>query len=126
MKKISILLAILSALFCLLEWGGGNSAFLYEVEYQILFQQQNNIESLTHPAVLVPMLGQLFLLVALFQKKPDKRLVYAGLSLIALLVLLLLLIGVLSKNIRIIGCTLPFLGAAVWCVRLFQQKKPTV
>jgi CHASE1-domain containing sensor protein len=123
MKKAALLAALLSPLFCLLEWGGGNSAFLYEVEYQILFQQENKGESLMHPAVFIPMAGQLLLMMALFQRSPQKRWVYAGLALIGLLVLLVLLVGLLSKNIRIAGSTLPFLASAWWCVRLFRPKK---
>ena len=120
MKKLAIFCAFFTVLFCYLEWGGGNSAFIYEAEYEILFQNKNKADSFTHPVVLIPFCGQLLLLFSLFKKNPSKRLVFTGLSMMGILVLLILLVGLLSMNGRIVGFTLPFLFSALWCVRVFR------
>lgn len=121
MKKLAIFCALVSILVCYLEWGGGNHSFIYEAEYLILFQKAGDTDALAHPAVLIPLLGQLLLLFSLFQKAPNKRLVFAGLTLMGLLVLLLLLVGILSRNWKIILSTLPFLVFSFWCIRLFRS-----
>ena len=122
MKKLAICCAFFSILICYLEWAGGNSAFIYEAEYQILFQNKSKVDSFTHPIVLIPFCGQLLLLFSLFQKTPDRRLVFTGLSLMGILMLLIMLVGLLSMNGKIVGFTLPFLFSAVWCLRVFNQK----
>ena len=121
MKKTAILCALVSILFCYMEWGGGNSAFVYETEYLILFGKAHRADTLTHPVVLVPLIGQVLLLVALFQRQPSRRLVIAGVSLLGVLGLLLLLVGVLGRSVAIAASTLPFLASAIWCLRLFRR-----
>ncbi len=119
-KKLAILCTALSLLVGYMEWGGGNSAFVYEVEYQILFQQGSKTDSFTHPLVLLPFAGQALLLVALFQSKPGKRLVFIGLAAMGLLAAMLLLVGLLARSPKIVLSVLPFWAAAVWCVRAFR------
>lgn len=121
MQKLPLLLAFLSILVCYLSWGGGNSAFLYEVEYLILFQKKGNASTLAHPAVFAPMLGQILLLVAVFQRNPARWMVFTGLTLMGLLAGLILLIGVLSGSLKIFLSTLPFFLSAGWCLRRFRR-----
>ena len=106
-------IAILAAfLVCYLEWGGGNSAFVAQVEYQVLFGKPE-AQTFAHPMIAIPFLGQLLVLYTLFQKTPSRRLASIGIVLMGVLVLLLTLIGVLSANAKILLSTVPFLALAV-------------
>ena len=121
-KKLPLLCALLSFLVCYLEWGQGNSSFVFEIEYSILFQKGDKADSFAHPLVLLPFVGQLLVLYALFQKPPRKRLVFIGLSLMGILALMLLLVGILGRNPKIALSTMPFLLSSLWCVRALRAK----
>lgn len=125
MKKIALFCLWLSFFFCYLEWGEEQSAFVFEVAYQILFRQGNKANTFAHPLVLAPFVGQLFILVALILKRPDRRLVWAGIILMGLLVLFVTLAGLLSNNAKIVLSTLPFILSAVWCIRVFRRAGQT-
>lgn len=119
--KILILLLIISSLFGFLEWGGGHQAFLYEAEYDIFRQMWTDAQHIIHPFVLIPLLGQLLLLIALLQNKPNKWLVYAGIACLSLLLVFMLIIGIMSFNYKIITSTLPFIILAIWMVKKIQS-----
>ncbi|MCB9277068.1 MAG: hypothetical protein H6564_23750 [Lewinellaceae bacterium] len=120
MKRIALFCLWLSFFFCYMEWGKDQSAFVFEAAYQILFRQGDKASSFQHPLVLAPFVGQLFILIALFLKRPDRRLVWAGIILMGLLVFFVLLAGALSLNAKTILSVLPFIASAVWSVRLFR------
>ena len=109
---------LITSLICYLEWGGGNSGFLFQMELE-LFQQDDLSHSLTHVMVLAPLAGQAVLLFTLFQKIPGRRLTAMGVGLLSVLVLMIFLIGILSLNYRIFLSTLPFVTSIV----LFIRKK---
>ena len=110
-KPLSI--AILVAfLVCYLQWGGESSAFVAQVEYQVLFGKPA-AQNFAHPLIAIPFLGQLLVFYTLFQKSPSRRLVSIGIVLMGVLVVLLTLVGVLAANAKIVLSTLPFLALAV-------------
>lgn len=76
-KKLNALIlgVLLSSLFGYLEYGQGMSVFLFQAEKDALVQLVTNTKEAIHPFVLLPMLGQLLLILVLFQKK-TKPLVY--------------------------------------------------
>lgn len=114
---------IITVLFCYLEWGANNMhAFLFQIEYEI-FQTSDKAGTFTHPAVIVPLIGQLLLLITLFQKKPSRVLSTIGLIMLAALVLLVLLVGLLSLNWKIIVSTSPFLVVAFFYFRMWKREK---
>jgi hypothetical protein len=77
-----------------------------------------------HPFVLLPLVGQLLLIVTLFQRQPYKRLTWVGTGAIAVLLLFMFLIGVLSVNFKILFSTLPFLVVAMLTIRtLIRSQK---
>lgn len=112
---------ILTSLICYLEWGGGNSSFLFQAEYG-LFADFKGASSFMHPLIIIPMVGQLILLYSLFQSSPGRKLVMAGILCIGLLVVVILLVGLLSLNFKIIISTLPFLVLSVYYIR--KSKSP--
>jgi hypothetical protein len=111
----------LSFLLCYLEWGGDNSGFLFQLEYQVFIKQTNLLSSITHPLIFLPLSGQLLLLLNTFQKYPKRKLVLIGMLLLAVLVLMILLVGLLAFNYKTIISTLPFLGISM--VFIFSKRK---
>jgi hypothetical protein len=99
-------------------WGGGNSAFVAEVEYEILFKKKNLLEAITHPLILAGLLGQFALLYSAFMKKPNKILQILGISLLGIVMLLILVAGLLSLNFKIIVSVIPFI---VLCIVYFTN-----
>jgi len=122
MQKLIVACIFISSFFGYLAWGGDNSAFIFEAEYQILFRQGDMANTFAHPMVLIPFLGQLLVLIALFQKKPDKRLVISGIALMSILFLLLFAIGFMGGDYKITLSTLPFIGFSVWYIRSLYAK----
>lgn len=94
--------------------------FVFQAVKYILFQKGDVQNNITHPAILLPLLGELTLLYQALQKEPRKRWVIIGMILPGLLVLLLLFIGLFGQNIRILAGTLPFLLSAAWVFWLFR------
>lgn len=105
MPRIFPIGLLLAFLCCYLEWGGGNSGFLFEMEYEVLFKSHYS-DSFKHPLVLIPFLGQLLLLAAIAW--PNKKLIITGIILQGTLVFMVLLVGGLTLNIKILFSSFPF------------------
>ncbi|MBX7052314.1 MAG: hypothetical protein K1X54_09790 [Flavobacteriales bacterium] len=107
--KVLNFLTILTSLLGYLEWGGGEShSFLFQAEAEVFSKLFSNPTSVLHPFILIPLGGQLMLLLTLFMKPYTKFLTYAGIISIAVLLLLILLIGLMSMNFWMVLSTLPF------------------
>lgn len=125
--KIKILnsLLIISSLFGYLEWGGNNHQFLFQAEAGIIYKFFSEPSSVLHPFVLLPLFGQILLLITLFQKTPNKRLTYIAIGCLGILLAFMFVIGILSFNLNIIISTIPFLVLAVYTI-LYYKKTKTV
>lgn len=121
MKNILVIGLLISSLFCYLEWAD-QSTFLWEVEWMLLTNKASN-GSFTHPFILIPILGQLLLVIALFKKQSPFRFVFIGMAFISLLVLMILLVGLLSLNVKIIVSALPYLIFSVACIIYYKKSK---
>ncbi|GAI96563.1 MAG: hypothetical protein K2P88_00290 [Chitinophagaceae bacterium] len=106
--KLLNLLVILTSLIGYLEWEGNNHLFLAQGEYEIIYKFFTDPKATLHPFILLPLLGQLLLVVTLLQKYPKKMFIYVGMASIALLLSFVLLIGFLEMNWKIILSILPF------------------
>ncbi|MBK7910171.1 hypothetical protein [Candidatus Pollutiaquabacter sp.] len=115
MTKVRVLLLalVLTFLCGYMEWGGGQSITLAQAEYQLFFQKPLSSDTITHPLILLPFAGQVLLLVNLILAKPRRRLGTFGLVLMGLLALMILLVGILSRNVWMILSILPFLSLAI-------------
>jgi hypothetical protein len=115
LKAFNILL-VATSLLGFLEWGGGNQSFLFQVEAELFSKLFVDPRSVVHPFTILPVLGQLFLLITLFQKHPDKGLTYTGIACLSLLLVFMFIIGLMSFNIKVILSTLPFLMVAIFTI----------
>jgi cobalamin biosynthesis protein CobD/CbiB len=122
-NKILIVGLLLTSLIGYLEWGKDHSMFLFQVEWDIFSKLINNPSSMIHPLVLLPLTGQLLLAITLFQQQPKKLLLLVGMACIGILLAFMLLVGLLSLNIKIILCTLPFLIMVVVTILHNRKRK---
>lgn len=121
--KILTLFVIISSLFGYLEWGGGNASFLFENERIILSKLFSDPFSIGHPFILLPLLGQILLIITLFQKNPSGRYIVVGVSLIGVLLGFMFVIGILSQHLKILVSTIPFFVFSFWLIRLRPKIK---
>ncbi|HOZ70535.1 MAG TPA: hypothetical protein PLU11_13405 [Chitinophagaceae bacterium] len=123
MKKLLNSLLLLSSFFGYLEWPPDNHGFIFQLEAEILQIAKTNASSVAHPFILLPFIGQVLLLVSLFQTPPKRWLTLTGLLCTGLLMLLLFLIGLLTAHVGIVASTLPYLLISFFVVRINFQKK---
>ena len=117
---------ILSSLVGYLEWGGDNHMFLFQLERDILSKLFSDPASMIHPLIVLPIMGQIFLIITLFQKHPSKLLTYLGIGGIGLLLFLMFFIGLLQMNGRILLSTLPFLLISIITLRYYYLNRGPV
>lgn len=122
-NKILNLLLIITSLLGYLEWSGNNHSFLFQAETEILSKLFNTPNSILHPFTIVPLLGQLILVITLFQKTPNKILTYIGIGSLGILLLFMFIIGLLHLNYKIILSTIPFILLSIITIRHFQKRK---
>ena len=124
--KILNLLLIISSMSAYLEWGPDQSMFLIEGEMEILSKLFSDPLSVAHPFVLLPLAGQVLLLITLFQKNPSATLSLLGMAAITLLLLFIFLIGLMNLHIKILFSSLPFVVIGIISVlHHWKRKKET-
>jgi hypothetical protein len=123
-KKLLNLFLILASLIGYLEWGGGQSVFLFQAEIELFTKALVEPLAVVHPFTLLPVLGQGALMLTLFQKEAGKKLTYFGIGGVGLLLGLMFVIGVTSRNLKILASSLPFLVTAVATVREHRTGSP--
>ncbi len=108
-KRTLNILLLLTSLIGYLEWGQGNSSTIAQAEWEILVKVWSDPISVMHPLTILPFLGQILLILTLFQKHVHKGLTLIGGACISLLFLVILLVGILSVNFKVILSVIPFL-----------------
>lgn len=112
-SKILNLLLILTSLIGYLEWGGGKHLFLFQAEAEIFSKLFSDPLSVLHPLIFMPLIAQIILLITLFRSKPSKLLTYISIGCLSTLLVLMLLIGLMSLNFKMIFSVIPFITVAV-------------
>lgn len=121
MKKLLNICLLLSSLIGYLEWGKDRHAFLWQVEYELIFRKSYQSETFLHPFVLIPLCGQLLLLFSVFQKTPGKVISFIGLFCLATIMLLVLAIGLMTMKIAITASATPFVITAVAMIVRYRR-----
>lgn len=125
--KLLNALAILTSLLGYLQWGNNHSMFLILAEWEVLSKLFKSPGEVFHPLTIFPLIGQILLLVTLFQKQPAKWLSYAGVFALGLLLGLMFFVGLIDLNVKIIASTIPFLVIAFFIFKHHKgQKLPKV
>jgi drug/metabolite transporter (DMT)-like permease len=123
MKKLLHLGLLISFQFGYLTWGTTRELFIFQGEYDILKKAVSSPANFIHPLILIPLCGQILLLITLFQTHPSRRLGLLGLSCMSLLILLLFFIGISLPNYTMIAYSLPFLLMAFFTVKSHWKQK---
>ena len=121
-KKILNLLLILTSFIGYLEWGASNSMFLIQGEIDVINKLFVDPLSVAHPFTFLPLIGQLLLVISLFQKRPNRLLSFFGIGGIAVLLVFMFAIGIISENFKILGSTLPFIGLSIYAIRIWRKQ----
>ena len=122
-SKLINLLIVISSLFGFLHWGGGNSMFLFQAEVDVFTKLLTNPMDVIHPLTILPLVGQILLLVTLFQQSPGKILTWIGIILLSTLLGLMLVIGLMERDWRIILSVVPFFILVFFAIK--NMRKPT-
>jgi len=115
--KILNVLLILTSLLGYLEWGGDNKLFLVQAEAEVISKLFTDPIATVHPFTILPIVGQLLLVITLFQKRTGKVLTFTGMAGIGVLLLFIFVIGLIDLNYKILFSTLPFLLVCFLTIR---------
>jgi hypothetical protein len=121
--KILNFLLILTSLLGYLEWSGNSHSFLFQAEAEILSKLFTDPTSILHPFTILPMLGQLILVITLFPKATNKTLTYIGMGSLGILLGFMFVIGLMSLNYKIIISTIPFIVVSIIAIRHYRKIK---
>lgn len=113
-------LTILSSFMGYMEWGADSNSFVVTAEIDILYKLVTSPSEVMHPFVLIPLAGQVLLVISLFRKKP-MRLGVLGILFISLLYLMLLFISIIGLNWGMMASVLPFFVFSI--LYLIQLRK---
>ncbi|MCG8372687.1 MAG: hypothetical protein MI700_04100 [Balneolales bacterium] len=117
---------IISSFVGYLEWGGDNHMFLAQIEVQILSDVLSKPGNLLHPFIILPLIGQVLLLISIFQKQPNRFLLYFGIIGPGLLFAMILFIGLRNMNVKIILSALPFFAFSIWILFHLRSLKKNI
>ena len=120
-KKVLNLLLIVTSLFGYLEWGTDSHTFMIQAEAEVIGKLLTEPLAVIHPLTVLPMLGQIALLVTLFQKIPNRTLTWFGIASIGLLFAFILLAGLLGMHALVALSTAPFLIIALLTIREIRR-----
>ena len=119
--RILSLIIFLSSLCPYLTWGGNNSGILGQMEYELLRNVFESPQTLLHPMILIPFLGQLMVLIfGIIYIKP--KLISLGIVCLSVLIGFILFIGFFSANLTTILSCLPFLISAILFILIPKTK----
>jgi len=113
---------VIAFFLCYMEWGGGNSSFIFQAEHQILIRSEGWRSNLTHPIILAGLIGQIILLYCAVWNKGGKKLNWLGILILSPVVFIILLAGALSLNWKMLLSVLPFIVLAILFWRNNRRK----
>ena len=122
-SRVLNVLLILTSLVGYLEWGKDNKSFLFQAESAIISKFLVDPGSVVHPFIVLPLAGQLLLFFTLFQKRPNRVLTFLGIAGLGILFALMLVIGLISLNYKIVLSTIPFLVIGLLTFRHHKKLK---
>lgn len=91
--------------------------FLLEAEGQVILKIFNQPASALHPFTVLPLIGQLLLLITLLQEKPGWLLTFTGIAGIGILLVMMFVVGLIGVKVKIVISTLPFIILAFITIR---------
>ena len=125
-SKLFSFLLLITSLIGYLEWSGKNQIFLYQAENEVLQKLFTNPISIIHPFTILPILGQLSLIVTIFQTEPNKKLIYFSILALGILLVFMFIVGIMALNYKIIISTIPFILVSFFTIRYYKEKPDSI
>ena len=122
-SKLFSFLLLITSLIGYLERSGNNHIFLFQAEIEVLQKLFTKPISILHPFTILPILGQLCLIVTIFQSKPNKKLIYFSILALGILLVFMFIVGIMALNYKIIISTIPFILVAFFTIIPFIKNK---
>lgn len=114
---------LIASLLGYLEWGESESAFLFQMEWDIFKKLFTDTQSIIHPLIIIPIIGQILILVNLLKASMNKKLTYVAVACLGLLYVLLLLVNLIAFNPKGLLSLIPFFLMAILLIRLTRRQK---
>ena len=111
--KLYLSALLISSFFVYLSWSKTSSAFLFQMEYEILAKLFSDSLSVLHPFTIIPLIGQVLILISLLQKQPNNLVMKLGIGSLLFLIGFIFIVGLLSLQLTIIISTVPFISLAI-------------
>ncbi len=125
MKRWRILLLVIFSLLGYLHWGKNQHMFLFQAEADILRNLILQPENYLHPFILLPLFGQVLLLVAFIRPKVANWIQITGMLCLALIIFMILFIGIIEPSWKMILSASPFTLVCCWHVlAMIQTRRP--
>lgn len=113
-KKLGNLSVVLASLIGYLEWGVDQHSFLVQAEMEVLTRLWSDPWGVVHPLTMIPLMGQLVLVITLFQKQVSRKLTRLGILALAILFGVILLVGLWAPNWKMVLSVVPFFICSYW------------
>ncbi len=121
MKQLINLGLLLTFQFCYLEWPN-NTSFVFQAQYEIFSKTHQFARNFLHPIILIGFFSQILILLSVIFKNFNSKWNLIGVIALTPIVLLFLLVGIVSFNIKIIISTIPYLIFLILYFK-FRNKK---
>jgi hypothetical protein len=122
MKRFWNILLIISFLLGYLEWGKNQHIFIYQAIIELYQKGKVNPVSVLHPFTLLPLIGILLFLYTVFQKSPSRIISIIGAICMSSIMLMILIIGVIVPNFKMLISSLPFFTIAFFVIKSHWRK----
>lgn len=116
-------LLLATSLFAYLEWGDKQHLFLFQAELMLFSKLMHDPLAVLHPMIVLPFIGQVLLLITLFQKKPNKLYTILSLIFLGMLIVFISVVGLLSLNMKITIASFPFIVISILILKQIRTRR---
>lgn len=116
-------LLLATSLFAYLEWGDKQHLFLFQAELMLFSKLMHDPLAVLHPMIVLPFIGQVLLLITLFQKKPNKLYTILSLIFLGMLIVFIFVVGLLSLNMKITIASFPFIVISILILKQIRTRR---
>lgn len=107
MTRLINIALLIAFLFVYLDWGHDGAEFVWQLEWSIFSGQ--NISLLSSPISILAIIGQVLFIIAAVIRQNSRRVTTFAVILLSGIVIIVLIMGLLLSNIKMILSTTPFL-----------------
>ena len=116
-------LLLATSLCAYLEWGDKQHLFLFQAELILFSKLMHDPLAVLHPMIVLPFIGQVLLLITLFQKKPNWLYTILSLIFLGVLNVFIFVVGLLSLNMKITIASFPFIVISILILKQIRTRR---